>query len=409
VGSIVWLVLVGSGLSSARSWTPTADLVVGAGHEDDLVLLDGPDGRVVPGGVFGEMRAAALATVPGDDGGHLRIGARGAWQRFLDADGRRLASGGLFTELRRPFHERWHVLVGARAGGYDDDSRPDVRRLDGGVHGSIGLSGSRWTLEAGAGYDGVRLPEFSVFDTDGSSSALSESAVSAHGALMLNLGRGVFARIDARGRDSDSVDPFYDADARSLGFALWLPAGGRGRLSLGGGRQVRHYVHRSSDADDDRWQHGGIGYEFRIDEHWRLMADAGFGEYRDTFGNVTDSRRVSISIGWRPWSRKNTPPPPTIRRESDSVLFRCHAPEAESVVLVGEFNGWDPGADPLAPAGGGWWELRRRIAPGNWQYAYLVDGHTVVPADADRLVPDGFGSRNGLINVHPDPVTSGEE
>jgi len=298
-------------------------------------------------------------------------------------------------------------VVGARGSGYDDDSRPEVRRLDGGVRGAVGLSGNRWTLETGAALDGVRLPEYSLFTAGGSLEVLTESAVSVYGSLLLRLGHTAFARIDARSRDGDSVDPFYDATTRILGLTLWLPAGRRGRLTIGAGERDRTYPHRAPESDHDRWRHLGLGYEYRLDDSWRVMLDAGVGEYRDPFGHATDSQRVSVALGWRPWRRQAPPPsPPPSHREHEPVLFRCHAPDADVVVLVGEFNTWDPATDPMTRTDDGWWETRRLLPAGCWQYAFLVDGRSVTPTDADLLVPDGFGSRNGLIKVQPRPVTS---
>jgi 1,4-alpha-glucan branching enzyme len=88
-------------------------------------------------------------------------------------------------------------------------------------------------------------------------------------------------------------------------------------------------------------------------------------------------------------------------REDDARLFRCHAPQARAVALVGDFNGWDPEANPLQPGADGWWQLEVRLPAGSYLYAYLVDGVAVVPEDAEVLVDDGFGGKNGLIRVEP--------
>jgi hypothetical protein len=81
--------------------------------------------------------------------------------------------------------------------------------------------------------------------------------------------------------------------------------------------------------------------------------------------------------------------------------FRLHAPQAEEVTLVGDFNGWDPRSDPLRPAGDGWWEGTVVLPAGSFQYAYRVDGKLVTPPEADTVVEDGFGGANGVIQVTP--------
>ena len=39
------------------------------------------------------------------------------------------------------------------------------------------------------------------------------------------------------------------------------------------------------------------------------------------------------------------------------VVFRLWAPNAVRVGLAGDFNGWNPDADPMTPRDGGVWEL----------------------------------------------------
>ena len=40
---------------------------------------------------------------------------------------------------------------------------------------------------------------------------------------------------------------------------------------------------------------------------------------------------------------------------ADGVGFRVWAPNADSVSVSGDFNGWDAAADPLNPEGDGYW------------------------------------------------------
>ena len=84
-----------------------------------------------------------------------------------------------------------------------------------------------------------------------------------------------------------------------------------------------------------------------------------------------------------------------------AINFICNAPQAQSVSLVGDFNGWDPAAHPLRPVGDGWWQAEVRLPAGTHQYAYLVDGVAVTPADAEVTVDDGLGGKNGLVQVAP--------
>jgi 1,4-alpha-glucan branching enzyme len=82
-------------------------------------------------------------------------------------------------------------------------------------------------------------------------------------------------------------------------------------------------------------------------------------------------------------------------------VFRVRTPQAHSVALVGAFNGWDPAAEPLRPAGDGWWEASRTLPAGTHAYAYVVDGAWLTPPEAVATEDDGFGGRNGLLVVLP--------
>ncbi|UCF10427.1 MAG: isoamylase early set domain-containing protein [Candidatus Bipolaricaulota bacterium] len=57
----------------------------------------------------------------------------------------------------------------------------------------------------------------------------------------------------------------------------------------------------------------------------------------------------------------------------DATLFLVPAPGAESVTVLGNFNGWT--ATPLSdPDEDGIWTATIELPPGRYEYAYLVDG-----------------------------------
>jgi hypothetical protein len=89
------------------------------------------------------------------------------------------------------------------------------------------------------------------------------------------------------------------------------------------------------------------------------------------------------------------------------ICFRCRAPEAASVSVVGLFNGWDPVRGIMQDADNdGIWEAVVPVEPGEWRYAFVVDGKWVRPGDAERYVPDPYEPHlwNGILEVveeHP--------
>jgi 1,4-alpha-glucan branching enzyme len=83
------------------------------------------------------------------------------------------------------------------------------------------------------------------------------------------------------------------------------------------------------------------------------------------------------------------------------VQFVIAAPSAHDVALVGDFNGWNPAATPLARgAANGTWVVTLPLAAGRYQYAFVVDGRAWVadPRGAMAL-EDEFGAPSSLLTV----------
>ena len=56
------------------------------------------------------------------------------------------------------------------------------------------------------------------------------------------------------------------------------------------------------------------------------------------------------------------------------VAFFCDAPEAQSVRLVGDFNGWDLAATPMDRMPDGRWMVGLELHHGHHEYLFVVDG-----------------------------------
>jgi len=82
------------------------------------------------------------------------------------------------------------------------------------------------------------------------------------------------------------------------------------------------------------------------------------------------------------------------------VAFALDAPQAASVSVVGDFNDWNPKATPLSRKRGGTWEVHVRLDPGQYNYAFVVNGSNWVPdPTAPKVAVDDFGSPNSVITV----------
>ena len=84
------------------------------------------------------------------------------------------------------------------------------------------------------------------------------------------------------------------------------------------------------------------------------------------------------------------------------VRFVLVEPDARRVTLVGDFNGWAPGATPLATAGTeGVWTVSVPLPPGRHEYAFLVDGArwTTDPTAPSAL--DDFDTPSSVVTIEP--------
>lgn len=82
------------------------------------------------------------------------------------------------------------------------------------------------------------------------------------------------------------------------------------------------------------------------------------------------------------------------------VTFVLVAPAAHTVALAGDFDGWDGARMPMQRAASGLWTLDVPLAPGRYQYAFVVDDRQFVadPA-APRAVGDDFGQPSSVVTV----------
>lgn len=87
--------------------------------------------------------------------------------------------------------------------------------------------------------------------------------------------------------------------------------------------------------------------------------------------------------------------------DGNALRFSLYAPQAASVALVGDFNGWGSMAEvSLKPAGKGMWSVVVPLPSGRYQYAFLVDGQRwVTDPRAEQHVNDDFGRQNAVVTI----------
>lgn len=85
------------------------------------------------------------------------------------------------------------------------------------------------------------------------------------------------------------------------------------------------------------------------------------------------------------------------RNWKGEVEFRFQHPWAQEVYLVGDFNGWDIAALPMARNEHGEWVCSLRLADGIYEYKYLADGVWHVDDAAEGVEEVPFGTNSVLV------------
>lgn len=81
------------------------------------------------------------------------------------------------------------------------------------------------------------------------------------------------------------------------------------------------------------------------------------------------------------------------------VNFEYFNPAAHEVSVVGTFNGWQPGVTPMKKQRGGKWSTGLLLAPGRYEYRFLVDGQWQDDPMAASFVSNPFGGLNCVVEV----------
>ncbi len=88
-------------------------------------------------------------------------------------------------------------------------------------------------------------------------------------------------------------------------------------------------------------------------------------------------------------TERESPSPYSARNMAKPMNFYCSAPDAQSVLLQGDFSDWTPLA--MQRRVDGWWFLQVPLTHGHHQYRFLVDGRP-------RLDPRATGVTRNEVN-----------
>lgn len=79
--------------------------------------------------------------------------------------------------------------------------------------------------------------------------------------------------------------------------------------------------------------------------------------------------------------------------------FSIESADAKEVILMGDFNNWNPKMHPMKSNGNGIWNKSVVVPPGRYEYKFLVDKQWIEDPQNDKTCPNCFGTNNSIFNV----------
>lgn len=93
---------------------------------------------------------------------------------------------------------------------------------------------------------------------------------------------------------------------------------------------------------------------------------------------------------------KKTPAKPVAK----AVTFTVHAEKGKAVYVAGEFNDWNPTAKKMAyKAKDGIYAATVKLAPGTYQYKFVIDGTWAADPENVDSVQNDQGTFNSVVTV----------
>ncbi len=87
------------------------------------------------------------------------------------------------------------------------------------------------------------------------------------------------------------------------------------------------------------------------------------------------------------------------KKKRRKVTFSLEAANANEVILMGDFNSWNPKKHPMKRDEAGVWEKAVIIPPGKYEYKFLIDGRWKEDPQNDQRCINCYGTYNNVVNV----------
>jgi len=90
-------------------------------------------------------------------------------------------------------------------------------------------------------------------------------------------------------------------------------------------------------------------------------------------------------------------PKPAAKRKK--IQFAFYDEYAESVSVLGDFNGWDEKKHIMQRDAQNMWRKTAMLAPGIYEYRFKVDERWENDPQNDNFCINSFGTRNNVLHV----------
>lgn len=83
-----------------------------------------------------------------------------------------------------------------------------------------------------------------------------------------------------------------------------------------------------------------------------------------------------------------------------AVTLKLDYPNAADVCVIGSFNNWEAGVNPMRLSEDGLWTAQVTLTPGRYPYKFLIDRTSkITDPGSPTIEPDGFGGFNSILVV----------
>lgn len=92
-------------------------------------------------------------------------------------------------------------------------------------------------------------------------------------------------------------------------------------------------------------------------------------------------------------------PRSTSSPKKKQITFSITLPDAQSVALSGDFNAWSTSSHPMRKNAKGQWSKVVHLAPGRYEYKFMVDGKWITDPKNPQVAKNPFGTVNNILVV----------